>query len=121
MNKIIEKQLKQVQIADLTDFNKDTNTYNIPKFCQKRVSVGECYIIKLDRCLLSKTSSEVFANNWNKGSIPPFEYMKVDISKILGKNIFVNGIGFDFQTKQDINEMWSGWLPLTQITIEEQI
>jgi hypothetical protein len=30
--------------------------------------------------------------------------------------IYVDSIGFDFDTKQDLNLMWSGWLDSSQLT-----
>jgi hypothetical protein len=30
--------------------------------------------------------------------------------------IYVDSIGFDFDTKQDLNMMWSGWLNTQELT-----
>ena len=39
----------------------------------------------------------------------------VDFSKSLGKMIYVDSLGFDPQTKSDINTLWSGWLPTEEL------
>ena len=58
----------------------------------------------------------VLAVNWNNGSCPKTQYLKIYISKIRGTMIYVDSIGFDFDTKQDLNLMWSGWLDSSQLT-----
>ena len=65
----------------------------------------------------SSVADSVLAVNWNNGSCPKTQYLKVFVSKALGGNmIFVDSIGFDFDNKQDLNMMWSGWLDSSQLT-----
>ena len=45
-----------------------------------------------------------------------FQYLKVYVSKLLGKMVYVDSIGYDVNTRQDINLLWSGWLPTEEIT-----
>jgi hypothetical protein len=61
-------------------------------------------------------SDSVLAVNWNNGSFPKTQYLKIYISKTLGNMIYVDSIGFDFDTKQDLSMMWSGWLDSSQLT-----
>lgn len=121
MNRIIEEQLKKCQVADLSDFDSVTGTYHIKRFKQVKLEVDSCYLIRLDKQLLNKETSQVLSSNWNKGTVPPCEYMKIDVSKSMGKMICVNGIGYDYEKKQDLNIIWSGWLPLQSIEVIERI
>ena len=65
---------------------------------------------------LVNNNQSVIATNWNNGSAPSYQYLKVYISKLLGKMAYVDSIGYDINTKQDINVLWSGWLPTEEIT-----
>lgn len=121
MNKIIQAQLKKCEVADLSTYDEATCTYHIPRFRQVKLEVNTCYLIKLDDMVLNRDSSSVLVSNWNKGTVPPCRYMKVDVCKVLGKMIQVNGLGFDYDTKEDLNVMWSGWLPLQNISVIERI
>ena len=44
--------------------------------------------------------------------MPNFSY----VSKILGKMIHVDSVGFDLENKRDLTNFWSGWLPTEEIT-----
>lgn len=46
-NKIIEEQLKKINDADLSNFNKEENTYYIPKKQTIKIEENNCYILKL--------------------------------------------------------------------------
>jgi hypothetical protein len=39
----------------------------------------------------------------------------------MGKMIKVNGIGYDQDKDQDLDVMWSGWLPISEIKILKKI
>ena len=47
MNKIIEEQLKKTENVDLSNFDKETNTYYIKKRQDIKVEEDQCYILKL--------------------------------------------------------------------------
>jgi len=121
MNKIIKEQIEKCKVADLSQFDSSTNTYHIKKFNQIRVEVDDCYLIKLDTTLLNKDTSSVLATNWNKGTYPPCIYFKAVVSKVLGKMIYINGLGYNNETKEDLDIMWNGWLPLQDIELLERI
>ncbi len=121
MNKIIEEQLKKVRVADLSDYNPLDNEYHIPKMNQIRFSVNSCYIVRLKDNLLRSETSQVLSSNWNKGSIPPCKCLKIDVCKVLGKLINVNGLGYDEESKKDLDVIWSGWLPIQDIEVLERI
>lgn len=56
------------------------------------------------------------AINWNKGSAPKTPFLKIFVSKTMGKMIFVDSLSYDVENKKDLNDMWSGWLPIEELT-----
>lgn len=102
-------------MADLSHYDEVKHTYNIPKFNEFKYEVDKCYLIHLDKSLLINDPNSLLISNWNKGSVPPSEYMKVDVSKILGKMIYINGLGYNPDTNEDYDDVWSGWLPTSLI------
>ena len=110
----IKKVLEQCIYADLTDFDENTNTYHIKKYSKKVYKIQSCYLVKISDYIV-KNPNSVVATNWNNGKAPQVNYMKIFVSKILGQNIYIDGLGFDFETKQDTNYMWSGWLPISDL------
>ena len=118
MSKIVEDQLKQVQIADLTHFNPENNTYFIPQKKTIKLDVEHTYLIKLEDSIFS---NELLKNNWNNGSIPDCNYLKADISKKLPNMIRVVAVGYNPYTNQDISYFWSGWLTLDEIQIIQKL
>lgn len=121
MNKFIEEQLQKVNIADLSNFDKSINTYYIPQVKDISIKVDSCYVIKLDETLLNPYTNDILVCNWNHNTYPQQEYLKVDVLKVMNKMIYINGIGFDYVNKVDTNYIWSGWLPINQIKIIEEL
>lgn len=115
MREIIKNQLLKCTYANLNNYDPATNTFYIPKYSKPQYSVGKMYLIQLPINLVNNSQS-VIATNWNNGSAPSYQYLKVYISKLLGKMAYVDSIGYDINTKQDINVLWSGWLPTEEIT-----
>lgn len=107
MNKILEKQLANVKVADLSNYDEETATYFIPKFNQVMLEVDNCYLIKLKTRIPSDSNLTI---NLNRGTSPKYLCLKIDVQKVTGKLIYVNSLGYDEETQTDINEMWSGWL-----------
>ena len=112
---IIKEQLEKCQFADLNNFDPTTNTFYIKKYYKPTYELNHCYLVKLPLNIVNITDS-VLAVNWNNGSCPKAQYLKIYISKALGTMIYVDSIGFDFDTKQDLSLMWSGWLDSSQLT-----
>ena len=121
MNKLIAQQLNNVNIADLSNYDESTNSYYIPKYNEIKLDVDSCYIICIDDVLLKYDENSTLISNWNRGTYPKSKYMKVDISKLVGNMVLVNGFGYDYENNQDTNIMWSGWLPIKQIKVMEKI
>ena len=115
MRKIIQDQLNACIYADLSNYNQQTNTYHIPRYTKPIYTVNNCYLVRLPLSIINNTTSTL-AVNWNNGNAPQHEYLKIFVNKFLGKMIYVDGLAFDFMTQQDLNIMWSGWLPIEEIT-----
>lgn len=115
---IIKKQLEKVEYADLSNFNAETNTYIIKKRVDIKLEVDNCYLIRVKP---SAHNNFVVISNWNNGSMPSSEYLKVDISKIMGKMVRVVGVVHDYQTHQDLASFWSGWLSTDDIEVISKV
>ena len=120
MRDLIRQQLQNCSYANLNNFDPATNTFIIPKYSKPQFILGNMYLVQLSNAVVNQTNS-VIASNYNNGTAPAYSYLKIFVSKSLGKMIYVDSLGFDIQTKQDINEMWSGWLPTEELTIISQI
>ena len=112
---LIQEQLQKCQFADLNNYDPITNTFRIRKYCQPTYELNKCYLVRLPNTAVDNTDS-VLAVNWNNGNSPKTQYLKIYISKIMGPMIYVDSIGFDFVTKQDLSYMWSGWLNTSELT-----
>ena len=112
---LIREQLERCQFADLNNYDARTNTFLIRKYSTPTYEVNHCYLVRLPVGIINKTDS-VLAVNWNSGNAPSTQYLKIYISKIMGTMAYVDSIGFDFETKQDLNIMWSGWLNTSELT-----
>ncbi len=112
---LIKEQLDKCQFANLNNYDSVTNTFLIPKYSQPTYDLNKCYLVKLPLNIIS-TGDSVLATNWNNGSFPKTQYLKIYISKTMGNMIYVDSVGFDFETKQDLNLMWSGWLNTSELT-----
>ena len=106
---IIKEQLEKCQFANLNNYDPNTNTFIIKKYSQPTYDLNKCYLIRVPANIVNNADS-VLAVNWNNGSYPKTQYLKIYISKTLGSMVYVDSIGFDFDIKQDLNIMWSGWL-----------
>jgi hypothetical protein len=116
MRELIEQQLKNCSYANLNNFDPVTCTFRIPKYVKPHFALGQMYLVQVSGAVVNNTDS-VIASNYNNGTAPKFPYLKIFVSKTLGKMIYVDSLAFDPQTKQDINIMWSGWLPVDELTM----
>lgn len=121
ISKLIRKELTKAMVADLTHYDETKNEFIIPKFKQVKLNENEYYLLKLDDVLLREDGMEILINNWNKGSVPPFKYMKVGVDKVLGKMVLINGLGYDYVNNTDLDEMWAGWLPVTHVEVVSKL
>lgn len=100
----IEKQLEKVMIADLSNFDLQTNTYKIPKYTKPHYEVGKCYLIQLPKNIINNTTC-ILATNWNNHIMPDHEYYKAYVNKTIGTYAYFDCLAYDFDTKQDLTTM----------------
>jgi len=115
MREFIKLQLKKCSYADLSHYDESTGTFLIPKYSKPKYTKNKMYIIQLPAILVNNINTALAAN-WNKGTAPQTQYLKIYVSNFMGKMIYVDSIGYDINTQQDIDIMWSGWLPTEEIT-----
>lgn len=120
MRDLIKKQLELCSFADLSNYDPETNTFKIPKYTKPHFELGNMYLVQLSGILVGNTNS-VVATNYNNGTAPQFQFLKIFVSKALGKMIYVDSIGFDPETRTDSTVMWSGWLPTEELTLISNI
>ena len=118
MNKIIAEQLRKVKEIDVDNLHFEEGKCFIPQ--KKTIKIEEdcCYKIFLMPTLFVNTA---LGTNWNGGSYPLKNYLKVDVIKNMGKMIKVTGVAYDPSTGGNINYFWSGWLTVQDIQIIEKI
>lgn len=115
MNKIIKKQLEQLNLPT------DQLIIKIPKKEGIRLVEGGCYLIEISSLLLNSSPTSTWAINWNRGILPTASHYKVEVNQLMKDMVKVTGIAYDALSQQDLNRMWSGWLPLDQITILQKL
>ena len=118
MNKVINDQLQKIQCADLSNYDVETNTYFIPKKKEIKIEEDYCYLIKIKPSAAHNSAVNV---NWNQGSCAPFDCMKVDVSKKMGKMIKITGLRYNLDTKSDEAQFWSGWIHVDDIEIIQKL
>lgn len=122
INPIIKEQLEKVEQAKIGEYDPIKNCYHIPKYTEVEYKVDGCYLVSLDDKLLNPTSNEILVSNFNGGDYPRQKYMKISVVQKLGNNMIkVVGLYYDYINKVDINTMWSGWLPIDQLTLINEL
>ena len=114
-SKSVELQLKQVIYADLSNYDEAAKVFNIPKYSKPKYDIGKMYVIKIPTYILNNPNS-VIATNWNNGTCPKSEYLKIYVSKMIGKMLYVDSVGYDVSQQKDTSCTWSGFLPVEEIT-----
>lgn len=115
MREFVRKQLEKCNYIDLSNYDPDTCTYHIPKYAAPIYELNKCYLVQLRLEIVNNTST-LLAANWNKNTAPKDEYLKIYVSKMLGKMIYVESIGFDKTMNTDTSNIWSGWLDIGDLT-----
>lgn len=118
MNNLIKKQLEQVQIADLTNFNEDSYTYIIPQKKTIKIEKNKAYLIFLNDSFFYNTT---LRDNWNKGFMPKDRYLKCEVDNVAAKMIKITGIGYDMLNKKDTYNFWNGWVTLDDIQVLQKL
>ena len=115
MSKIVEQQLKNCYFAKLNNYDPETNTYFIPKYTKPKYDLNTCYLIKVNKDIINNHFT-MLATNWNSGRAPSQEYYKAYVSKAMGTYIYCDCLAFNWETKTDLTEMYSGWFSTDDIT-----
>lgn len=114
MNKLTRKQLEQVSLADLSNFDETHNVFYIKKYSKPVFKPNVCYIIRISKELINN-NSHFIATNWNKGISPKNEYYKAYVNKTMGKMIYCDCLEYDYEHKQDKANSFSGWFDVNLI------
>lgn len=120
MNELIKKQLEQCIYANLDNYDEETNTYHIPKYTKVKYETNKMYLVKVSKEFVNNTNS-VVACNWNNSTAPKYEYLKIYISKFNGKMAYIDSLAINPITKQDLTEMWSGWISIDDLTLIQEL
>ena len=119
MNKFVKEQLSKVKIADLPPYDDSTVTMLIKKQTGSgsMLQRDKCYIIQVEPYVLTLSDGFTLHENWNGGVPPKHEFMKAEVTQIMGKMIKINSVGYDYKNDVDTNDMWEGWLPMKSIKV----
>ena len=125
MNQVIIDQLRKVKVVNLPEWDENDLSLFIPKkegiINNTNFIENQEYIIQLEKYLIQPFEGFTLHDNWNKGTHPNHIFLKVKVLKIMGKMINFSTIGYDFKSKQLINDTWDGWLPRKGIKIIESL
>lgn len=108
---IRDEQLSKIALADLRNFDEKTNTYYIPKYNRPRFYEGKIYIIQIANELINNPNS-VYITNWNQNRVLKNKYYRIVVNRIKGNMIQFEGLAIDYENNLDLNDRWSGWLPM---------
>lgn len=114
---VVQQQLKSCNFVDLQNaaFDEATNTYLIKKYSKPSYLLNKCYIVRVARQYVNNAGT-LLAINWNSGSSPKSDYLKIFISKTAGKMIYVDSVCVDPASYNNLASVWSGWLPIDALT-----
>lgn len=124
MNPIIKKQLDSCKVAAIPDYSDNDTEIFIPKGSTVSVSkyqLHKCYLVELADWIIHPSQDFTLADNWNKGSIPPYRFYKAEIAQVMGKMVKIIGCGYDAEKQQDTHDMWEGWVPQKGLTLIEEL
>lgn len=110
----IKEQLKKCSFADLSNYDEKSQTFFIPKYTKPTYDLNKCYLIEIADYLINNKTN-LIAVNWNNSTAPAYKYLKIYVSKLLDKMIYVDTLAYDIVNNQDINNYWSGWLSIDDI------
>ena len=124
MNPIAKKQLDACKVADLPYYDEKSTLLVIPKKDSNRVNefhLHKYFIVELADYIINPPPDYTLSANWNRGSVPRYKYMKVEICQLMGKMIRINGAAFDPNTNTDIPYVWEGWVPSQGLKIVKRL
>lgn len=127
MNPVIKRELEKIR-APLPEYDDSTTLINIPRKDSESTSAvrqfveNNCYLIELEDYILNEPPNFTLSANWNKGVVPSSKFLKVEVSRVMGKMIQVNGSGYNPLTDTDHNDTYIGlWLPASSVKVHQQL
>lgn len=124
MNKIIEDQLNKLKVCKVPPYDYTTMELHISRQTPVKECLLEenhCYLLKLENYIINPPANFTLHTNWNKGIIPKHECVKAVVSKIMGKMIFINSVGYDLKNNLDTDDVWDGWVPYKSIKVIKEL
>ena len=119
------KQLRLCKKAQIPTLNGDEIEITIPKGeldIPPMVNVGGYYIIELERYIVNPPPTFTLHDNWNNGIAPKEKVMQCVVEKVMGKMVYINGIGYDRENCSYIDGTeWQGWIPQKSIEIVRRL
>ena len=118
MNQLIKNELDNLKVAIVPDYGYDSLEIHFPIGVRTpdklSFEVGKYYQIELaDRLLDPNDETLTLRTQWNNGRIPIDKVLNVEVREIMGKMIRVSGTGANRILP------WSGWLPISLVTIKQ--
>lgn len=117
MDKEIESQLNKLRVPYEVRGTNDEEIF-IP--CSRNrimLEQDKCYLVALDDIVLNPPPEVTLHTNWNNGNVPKYKCYKMEVTKIMGNMIKINGVGYDLDTNTTIPYVWSGWIPNDMIKV----
>lgn len=122
VKKVIEEQLKKVEIAVIPDFDENTTSVIIKsaegkpiKESKNTLEVGVKYSIVVANYIVKPFDGFTLHDNWNKGIVPTDTHMMAKVTQIMGKMVCIDAVGVSD------NKKWCGWVPLKSILSFEEV
>ena len=114
MNELIKKELQNIHVAELPDYDDSTLQLKIPRGTRDADRIqfekGKYYKIELANYIVHPYEGFNLHVQWNHNIIPKDTIMNVEVLDIMGKMIKVTGCG-------DSNVPWTGWLPIISVKL----
>lgn len=113
LTKFVKEQLDKSDV-DLSNYELKDNKiiFHISKKNGIKLEENKSYLLELSEDALDKEAS--ININFNNGNNPKCKTLKVFVSQVLGKMIYVDAVG-------DNAYIWSGWLNVGTFKILEEL
>lgn len=115
---LVQRELEKVIYADLSNYDKETNTYHIPRVETIRLRSNHCYIVNLKASFFRNST---LRTNYNHNTCPTFECCMIDVLSSLGKLIRINAIEYDIGREKALSNRWSGYVYITDLDVIKEI
>lgn len=124
MNNIIKKQLENIKVANLPDWDNNTTHLIIKKgqrLDSEAIQINHYYLVELADYVINEPEGFSLSSNWNNGITPKDKTMKCCVTSLMGNMVKIDGVGFDIANQKDLNSTFSGWIPKKAIKIKNEL